>query len=63
MFGTYENYVLPVQNMKTNEELTEAFKYIMKNESNIKKHLDSVIPQFKEKARLAEKALIDMLEV
>lgn len=63
LFGTYENYVLPVQNMKTNEELTEAFKYIMKNESNIKKHLGSVIPQFKERARLAEKALIDMLEV
>ena len=49
--------------MQTDTELTEAFKYILENADNIKEHLAGAIPQFKEKARLAEKALIDMLEV
>lgn len=53
LFGTYDNYVLSVQNMKTDSELTEAFKYFMNNENKIKNTLCDVIPKYKEKARIA----------
>lgn len=53
LFGTYDNYVVSVQNMKTDSELTEAFKYFMDNENEIKNTLCDVIPKYKEKARIA----------
>ena len=51
LFGTYENYVVPVQNMKSDLELTDAFKFFVDNEDKIKKHLQGVMPKYKEKAK------------
>lgn len=53
LFGSYENYVISVQNMKNDSELTEAFKYIVDNESKIRNTLHKIIPKYKEKAYIA----------
>lgn len=48
LFGTYEKYVLPVQSLKKKDDMTEAFKWLQNNESNIKQQLDTIIPYIKE---------------
>lgn len=50
IFGTYENYVLPVQSLKSADELTNAFKWLMQNEEGIRHHLQSFMPGYIEKA-------------
>lgn len=47
LFGTWENYVLPVQKIKNENELTDNFKWLLENESNIKKQLTDVLPEYK----------------
>lgn len=47
LFGTEENYVLPVQSLVQESDLTQAFKYFLKNETSIKKHLLEFIPEYK----------------
>lgn len=50
LFGTDENYVISVQNMKKQNDLKNAFDYIYKNEKAIKDKLKAVIPKYKDKA-------------
>lgn len=38
LFGTAKNYVLPVNALSREEELTEAFSWLMKQEENIRNH-------------------------
>lgn len=38
LFGTAKNYVLPVNTLSREEELTEAFSWLMKHEENIRNH-------------------------
>ena len=40
LFGTYDNYVVSVQNMKNDMELTKAFRFIVDNELTIKNRLN-----------------------
>ena len=51
LFGTDENYVIPVQKLQEKEDLAEALQWIMKNENEIKKQLEEVIPMSIEKAK------------
>ncbi|MEE3427351.1 MAG: polysaccharide pyruvyl transferase family protein [Ruminococcus sp.] len=60
LFGTYDNYVVSVQEMKKDSELTEAFEFIVKNELTIKERLTKFIPDYKEKALSAGQALKDL---
>lgn len=57
LFGTYDNYVVSVQDMKTDNELTEAFKFIVNNENEIRNTLNDIIPKYKEKAEYAGELL------
>ncbi|MBQ8182784.1 MAG: polysaccharide pyruvyl transferase family protein [Clostridia bacterium] len=47
LFGTWENYVLPAQEIQKDIELTDNFKWLQKNESNIKEHLSAILPEYK----------------
>lgn len=47
LFGTYENYVIPAQGIKKPDELTNAFIWLKENENNIKEHLSSILPEYK----------------
>lgn len=60
LFGTYDNFVVPVQKMNNEYELTEAFKYILNNENKIIGILNDVIPKYKEKAMLGKAYLQDI---
>ena len=57
LFGTDENYVLPVQNFKNPEDLTECFIWLMKNEDSIRKHLQEIMPEYIQNAYKAAEAL------
>lgn len=46
IFGTDENYVLPVQSLKEDNDLTKAFKWIEQNEKEIKDKLKEVMPEY-----------------
>lgn len=57
LFGDYQNYVLPVQDMNDSSELLNSFKWIMKHENDIKNHLKEVMPDYVSKAYLAKDAI------
>ena len=57
LFGTYDNYVVSVQNMKNDMELTKAFRFIVNNELTIKNRLNDIMPDYKIKALSAGQAL------
>lgn len=62
LFDTYENYVLPVQELKSKEQLTANFKFIMDNETQIKSRLKSVMPEYIKTAYIAGDALKSLLK-
>ncbi len=51
LFGTVENYVLPVQDILKEDDLTNAFRRLQKNETAVREHLETVIPNYIEDAR------------
>lgn len=53
LFGTEENYVLPVQALEDPEELIRAYDWMMEREEQIRDRLEAVMPQYREKARAA----------
>lgn len=46
IFGTYDNYVVSVQQLQKKDDLSKAFRWIMNNESAIKERLNSYIPDY-----------------
>ena len=57
LFGTDDHYVLPVQKLEEGGQLVSAFEWLMENEDSIRKHLDKVIPEVREKAGLYGRAV------
>lgn len=57
LFGTYENYVIPVQNLREENDLVSAFKWIEERKENIKKELESIIPEYKKKINQVTESL------
>lgn len=57
LFGTWENYVLPAQELKDKNELSNAFKWLCDNENNIKNKLEKTIPEYKNRVYNGVKAL------
>ena len=53
LFGTEENYVLPVQALEDPEELIQAYGWMMEREGQIRDRLEAVMPQYRERARAA----------
>lgn len=49
IFGTYENYVVPVQSLRNENDLLNSFQWLMKNEIQIKNHLSEFMPGYKQK--------------
>jgi colanic acid/amylovoran biosynthesis protein len=60
IFGTYENYVLPINRLKSEDDLIEGFIWLMKNEKNIRKHLESFMPDYVKKAYEAKEVIDTM---
>ncbi len=62
IFGTEENYVIPVQNMTNDTDLTCAFKWLMENESKIRTHLEAFMPEYCKRSLLAADAVYALFE-
>lgn len=60
IFGTYENYVIPVQLLENEYQLVEAFKWLCDNEENIKEHLDQIMPDYTAKALIAKEKVEEL---
>ena len=61
LFGTWENYVLPVQSLQEADELTRGFDWLMREEEQIRRRLKTVIPPYLERARQIGKMLDRLL--
>lgn len=57
LFGSWENYVLPAQDIKEKNELTNAFIQLQENESKIKEHLSTILPEYKNRINNGLEAL------
>ena len=44
LFGTYDNYVIPVQQLESEDALIDAFQWMADYEEDIRKHLKEIIP-------------------
>ena len=53
LFGTEKNFVLPVQKMKSENNLTDALAWLMERENSIRLRLQKVIPEYAKKTRSA----------
>ena len=53
LFGTYENYVVSVQNLQSEDVLCENFQWIVDHEQEIRTHLTGIMPSYKDNARRA----------
>lgn len=50
IFGTYENYVIPVQTLANKDDLIHAFEWLKNHEKEINIHLKEFMPSYIEKA-------------
>ncbi len=46
LFGTDEHYVLPVQQLREENDLNEAFRWVMERETEIKERLQTIMPEY-----------------
>lgn len=60
LFGTDENYVIPVQGMTNSNALAEGFDWLLDHEGDIRRHLGSIMPRYKAKAYNALKAVKEL---
>lgn len=59
IFGTYDGYVIPVQDL-TEEKLIGNFKWLVENEEGIKSHLEEFIPGYRQKAFEAGNEIVNL---
>lgn len=52
LFGTDENYVIPVQSLDDENKLEKGLKFLLENEENIRRNLQTIIPSYQN--RLSE---------
>lgn len=57
IFGSYENFVVPVKNLHTTQELVNSFEFLRKNEDEILNKYEEVMPKYKEKCLKAFKEI------
>ena len=57
LFGTEENYVLPVQQLSDADALARGFDWLLANESTIRRYLEKTIPQYSARAYAAADAV------
>ena len=57
IFGTFDQYVAPVQNFVREDELIKSFQWLLQNEQHIKQHYQKTMPDYKTNALLAAEFL------
>lgn len=46
IFGSYQNYVVSIQNIKSEDELTNSFVWMRKHEAEIRNRLECIMPSY-----------------
>ncbi|KAB3539663.1 polysaccharide pyruvyl transferase family protein [Alkaliphilus pronyensis] len=46
LFGSYDQYVIPVQELQNQHQLTEAFEWLLDNEEKVREYLQIKIPEY-----------------
>ena len=62
LFGSYENYVVPVQCLEKEEQLLSAFRWMYDREEVYKKELEAVMPSYVEKAWSVSEKLQEVMK-
>ena len=62
IFGTYENYVLPVQSLQNEDDLMKAYQWLSDREDEIRTHLKDFMPSYIEKAWMAGDEVRKLIE-
>ena len=62
LFGTYDNYVVSVQDLKSEDDLVKSFRYVFKIEKEIKATLKKVMPSYIKRALSAGNALQSIIK-
>ena len=60
LFGTEDGYVLPVQQLKESNELTQAFIRLYEKRDAVRTHLNEMLPGYIARSDEARKALEDI---
>ena len=60
IFGQWENYVLPVQQLCEKGQLVAAYQWLADNEQNIRAHLQKVMPKYCNEAKENGKIIEDI---
>lgn len=55
-----EKLVFPVQNLKSEDEIKDSFKWLLDNEDTIRKHLQDIMPAYVERCYEAAKLVKDL---
>ena len=58
LFGTEENYVIPVQSLQETDDLLNAYSWIAERESEIRDHLQNIMPDYIARAKSAGEVLL-----
>lgn len=61
IFGSYENYVLPVQSLSKEDELVNAFNWLYQHEDSIRTHLETMMPEYCERALLIKDEIMNLM--
>ena len=61
LFGTEDGYVLPVQQLRESDELTQAFARLYEKRDAIRAHLNETLPGYIARADEARKALEELV--
>ena len=62
LFGTDENYVIPVQKLDHPDAMTDAFRWMMNQEDTILAHLEQIMPAYIRQAEELPKQVKNALE-
>ena len=62
IFGTYENYVLPVQSLKKEDDLIKAYEWLLNNEKQIRTYLEDFMPGYCKKSLDAGKKVMELIK-
>lgn len=62
LFGTDENYVIPVQELKVSDDILKAYQWIEHREKQIREHLEEIMPSYISQAEKAGKFLCEIWE-
>lgn len=57
LFGSYDDYVLPVQSLKKPNDLAASFHWLLQHENEIRTHLHTIMPEYIQRTRFAVDAV------